>query len=145
MFTGPFEAGKETCAPSQQRAKIAVFALGFVLSACGKERPFAEAAPTGPDMSALGGASGQEPAASGAVEKSIVAQRSALSRGPSAGGACSYRPGPRRAGAALVASERQLPYALAVWPNNSFERTRSAAVARFAVRRLWRAAQLMIR
>jgi hypothetical protein len=30
-------------------------------------------------------------------------------------------------------------------PNNSFERTRSAAVARFAARRWWRAAQFMIR
>jgi len=30
-------------------------------------------------------------------------------------------------------------------PNLSFERTRSAALVRFAVRRLWRAAQLMIR
>lgn len=30
-------------------------------------------------------------------------------------------------------------------PNPLFERTRSAAVARFAVRRWWRAAELMIR
>jgi hypothetical protein len=30
-------------------------------------------------------------------------------------------------------------------PNTSFERTRSAVVARFAARRLWRAAQLMSR
>ena len=32
-----------------------------------------------------------------------------------------------------------------VTSNTSFERTRSALVARFAVRRWWRAAQLMIR
>jgi hypothetical protein len=38
-----------------------------------------------------------------------------------------------------IADGRDLP------PNNSFERTRSAVVARFAVRRCWRAAQLMIR
>jgi len=69
MFTGPSEAGKETCAPSLQRAKIAIIAVGLVLSACGKERPFAEGAPTSPDMSGLGGAPGQEPAsAGGAVE-----------------------------------------------------------------------------
>jgi len=30
-------------------------------------------------------------------------------------------------------------------PNTSFERTRSAVVARFAARRWWRAAQLMSR
>ena len=46
---------------------------------------------------------------------------------------------------AVVVSERQLLYAGAVRPNLSFERTRSAAVARFAGRQLWRAAQLMIR
>jgi len=45
----------------------------------------------------------------------------------------------------VVVSERQLLYAVAVRPNLSFERTRSAVVARFAARRWWRAAQLMIR
>lgn len=48
-------------------------------------------------------------------------------------------------GAAVVASERQLPYAVAVRSNLSPERTRSAQVARFAGRRLWRAAQLQSR
>lgn len=48
-------------------------------------------------------------------------------------------------GEAVVVSERHLLYAGAVRPNLSFERTRSAAVPRFAARRQWRAAQLMIR
>ena len=38
-----------------------------------------------------------------------------------------------------------MPHVNGVPSNTSFERTRSAAVARFAVRRMWRAAQLMSR
>lgn len=50
------------------RVRIASAALLLVV-ACGKERPFAEGAPTGPETSAPGGASGQQPpSAGGAVD-----------------------------------------------------------------------------
>jgi hypothetical protein len=48
MFTARFQAGKETCEPRARVATRAVFALWFVLSACGKERPFAEGAAPDP-------------------------------------------------------------------------------------------------
>jgi len=51
----------------------------------------------------------------------------------------STRQAPALISLGAIADGRDLP------PNNSFERTRSAAVARFAARRWWRAAQLMIR
>lgn len=65
MFTGPSQAGKETCARRARSVTTAAFAFGFVLAACGKERPFAEDAPTSPDMTAPAGTPGSAPASAG--------------------------------------------------------------------------------
>ncbi|GMU65293.1 MAG: hypothetical protein AMXMBFR36_15670 [Acidobacteriota bacterium] len=87
----------------------------------------------------------RSPLPSIAAGESLVARRFAVSPGPNGGGSRPCRFRRSRVQEAVVASDRQLPYAVAVWPNNSFERTRSAAVARFAGRQRQRAAQLAIR
>jgi hypothetical protein len=85
------------------------------------------------------------PLSSSVAGEPLVAQPFAGSPGPNGGGSRPCRFLRSRVREEVVASDRQLPYAVAVWPNNSFERTRSAFVARFAVRRRWRAAQLAVR